>query len=58
MSIAKLKELDENGYLEINVENHETIKEGEKIIKRIASNGKELTPKMRANEEKESLESR
>lgn len=41
-SIAKMKELEDNGYLEINVGYHESFKEGEKIVKRIVG-GKEIT---------------
>lgn len=52
-SIAKIKELEENGYLEINVGYHEAFKEGEKIIKRIVD-GKEITYNSKKQETKKS----
>ena len=52
-SISKMKELEENGYLEINVGYHEVIKEGEKTVKRIAQDGKVLTDTKQKNKEVE-----
>lgn len=40
-SIARMKELEDNGYLEINVGHHEAFKDGDKIVKRIVD-GKEI----------------
>ena len=34
-SVEKLKELEEKGLLDIEVETHEVYKEGEKILKRV-----------------------
>ena len=44
-NIAKMKELEETDYLEINVGYHEVVKEGEKTVQRIAKDGKILTSK-------------
>lgn len=53
VSIAKMKELEENGYLEINVGYHEAFKEGEKIVKRIVD-GKEIKSNSQKQETKKS----
>ena len=63
-SIAKIKELEESGYLEINVGYHEAFKEGEKIVKRVVdgkeikSNDQKQKTKKSSKKSNETLESR
>lgn len=57
-SVAKLKELEETEYLEINVEYHEAFKEGEKIVKRVSAEGKTLTDETKKNKKNEEVETR